>query len=457
MKGVFIMEIRNMKCDVCVIGGGPGGLCAAIAATRRGADVILCERNGHLGGNAAMGLPLLGYLSQSGRQIIGGIAQEFITELEKSGDSFGHQRCPMHNSITLVHPDKFKLLALKMCLDAGVRLLLHSELCDTVINNGKLTRVSVIGKGTRVDIDADVFIDGTGDGDLGFMAGARYEKSDELQPPTTMFALTGFHKEKFMRFLEEHPENMAQLDSVHIDPGYDTTLWRSTDSYVFVGMKAYLDEIRKKYPDCPIKRENIIYINSTIPGKIWVNTVRVPGCDGSDIESLTDGEVQGLLQIPGIVKTLKDYVPGFEDCVLDEICPAIGIRESRRICGITRIDHHDALAGKKPDDTIALSGYKIDIHSGKGAGTILMKIPEPYGIPLSACICKDIDGLLMSGRCISMDRETLGSMRVMPTCMAIGEAVGVLAAEATQRKASPRSIPAGDVRKILAAAGAILQ
>lgn len=86
-----------------------------------------------------------------------------------------------------------------------------------------------------------------------------------------------------------------------------------------------------------------------------------------------------------------------------------------------------------------------------------MKIPEPYGIPLSACICKDIDGLLMSGRCISMDRETLGSMRVMPTCMAIGEAVGVLAAEATQRKASPRSIPAGDVRKILAAAGAILQ
>ncbi len=457
MKGIFIMEIRNMKCDVCVIGGGPGGLCAAIAAARRGADVILCERNGHLGGNAAMGLPLLGYLSQSGRQIIGGIAQEFITELEKSGDSFGHQRCPMHNSITLIHPDKFKLLALKMCLDAGVRLLLHSELCDTVTDNGKLKRVSVIGKGTRVDIDADVFIDGTGDGDLGFMAGARYEKSDELQPPTTMFALTGFHKEEFMRFLDEHPENMAQLDSVHIDPGYDTTLWRSTDSYVFVGMKAYLDEIRKKYPDCPIKRENIIYINSTIPGKIWVNTVRVPGCDGSDIESLTDGEVQGLLQIPGIVKTLKDYVPGFEDCVLDEICPAIGIRESRRICGITRIDHHDALAGKKPDDTIALSGYKIDIHSGKGAGTILMKIPEPYGIPLSACICKDIEGLLMSGRCISMDRETLGSMRVMPTCMAIGEAVGVLAAEATQRKARPRSIPAGDVRKILAAAGAILQ
>ncbi len=446
-----------MKCDVCVIGGGPGGLCAAIAAARHGADVILCERNGHLGGNAAMGLPLLGYLSQSGRQIIGGIAQEFITELEKTGDSYGHQRCPMHNSITLIHPDKFKLLALGTCLDAGVHLLFHTELCDTVVHNGKLTRVSVVGKGTRIDIDADVFIDGTGDGDLGFMAGAHYEKGDELQPPTTMFALTGFHKEEFMRFLDEHPENMRQLESVHIDDGYDTSLWRSTDSYVFVGMKANLDEIRKKYPECPILRENIIYINSTIPGKIWVNTVRVPGCDGSDIESLSDGEIKGMLQIPGIIKTLVDYVPGFEDCVLDEIRPAIGIRESRRLRGLSRIDYHDALAGKKPDDTIALAGYKIDIHSGRGAGTILMKVPEPYGIPLSACISADIEGLLMSGRCISMDRETLGSMRIMPTCMAIGEAVGILASEAVKRNESPRDIPAGDVRKELLDAGAILE
>jgi len=185
--------------------------------------------------------------------------------------------------------------------------------------------------------------------------------------------------------------------------------------------------------------------------------VRVPGCDGSDIESLSDGEIQGLLQIPGIIKTLRDFVPGFEDCVLDEICPAIGIRESRRICGLTRIDYHDALAGKKPEDTIALAGYKIDIHSGKGAGTVLMKIPEPYGIPMSACISADIDGLLMSGRCISMDRETLGSMRIMPTCMAIGEAVGVLAAAAVKRGASVRDISACDVRRTLLENSAILE
>ena len=86
-----------------------------------------------------------------------------------------------------------------------------------------------------------------------------------------------------------------------------------------------------------------------------------------------------------------------------------------------------------------------------------MKIPEPYGIPLSACISADLDGLLMSGRCISMDRETLGSMRIMPTCMAIGEAVGILASEAVKRNASVRDIPAADVRAKLVSAGAILE
>ncbi len=448
------------KCDVAIIGGGPGGIPAAIAAAREGARVILCERNGHLGGNAAMGLPLLGYLSQGGRQIIGGIAQEFIDELSRDGHSFGHTRCPMHNSITLVHPEMFKLISLKKCLDAGVKLLFHTEVTGAMIDNGKIKTVTLTGKGTQVEIEAKVFIDATGDGDLGFIAGARYEKgsaaSGMLQPPTVMFSLTGYEKEIFMRFLDAHPENMRQLDSVSIDEGYNTTLWRSTENYVFVGMKAHLDEIRKK-TDCPILRENIIIISSTIPGKVYINTVRVPGCDGSDIESLTDGEIKGHLQIEGIIRILKDYVPGFENAKLDSICPAIGVRESRRFRGIKRVMVDDVLAGRKPADTIALAGYKIDIHSGHGEGTILQKVEEPYGIPLGALISADYDNLLFSGRCISMDHETLGSMRIMPTCMAIGQGAGVLAACAAGQSLVPREVDYRKVVDILIRDGAILK
>ncbi len=454
------MDKRIMKCDVAVIGGGPGGIPAALAAARHGAKVILCERNGHLGGNAAMGLPLLGFLSQNGRQIIGGIPQEFIDDLMKDGYSFGHTRCPMHNSITLVHPEMFRLLALKKCLEAGVRVLFHTEVTGAMTDNGSLRTVTVTGKGTQVEISADVYIDATGDGDLGYIAGARYEKgaaeNGTVQPPTVMFSLTGFEKEEFMRFIDEHPENLSQLESVQIDSGYNTKLWRSTENYVFVGMKAYLDEIRKK-TDCPILRENIIFINSTIPGKIYVNTVRVPGCDGSNIESLSDGEIKGQLQIEGIVRILKEYVPGFENVMLDSISPSIGIRETRRFRGLEKVTVKDVLAGYKPENTIALAGYKIDIHNGNGEGTILKKVEEPYGIPLGSVISADYDNLLFSGRCISMDHETLGSMRVMPTCMAIGQGAGTLAACAVKHGIKAKDVGYGEVISILLKDKAILK
>lgn len=454
------MEIRHINCDIAVIGGGPGGLPAAIAAARHGARVVLCERNGHLGGNAVMGLPLLGYLAQDGRQIIGGIAKEFVDDLQKEGYSFGHSRCPMHNSITLVHPERFRLLALEKCLEAGVTLLFHTEVCGAEAVNGKIMSADVIGKGERIRIHAQAFVDATGDGDLAYLAGAHYEKGScqggELQPPTLMFSLTGFREEEFFRFLDKHPENMNQLDTVDIDSGYNTTLWRSTPNHVFVGMKAYLDEIRKK-TDCPVLRENIIYINSTIPGKIYVNTVRVPECDGSDIVSLSDGEIKAQRQIPGIVDMLRLYVPGFENCVLDSISPAIGIRESRRFDGLERVTVDRALAGYVPENTIALSGYKVDIHSGKGEGTVLMKVEKPYGIPMGAVISRDIDGLLFSGRCISMDRETLASERVMPTCMAVGQGAGTLAAEAVRRGVSVREVESKALRELLEKDGAILR
>lgn len=454
------MNITSLTFDVAVIGGGPGGIPAALAAARRGAKVILVERNGHLGGNLVMGLPLLGYLDEQGRQIIGGIPQEFVDEMIAAGHSFGHERCPMHNSITLVHPEHFKLMLLQKCVDAGIELLFHSELTDAVVENSRLTAVRVTGKGTTVEIHARVFVDGTGDGDLAYLSGCRYEKGEDncgiVQPPTVMFSLSNFDEEKFFCFLDAHPENMKQLPTVQIGPGYDTSLWRRTPTHVFVGMRAYLEELRQR-ENLPVLRENIIYINSTVPGKIFVNTVRVPGCDGSDLFSLSRGEVDGHLQIPGIIDMFKKYVPGFENVVLDSISPAIGIRESRRFAGMDRLVIDNVMAGVVPADTVALGGYKVDIHNGEGQGTILTPVKRAYGIGLGCLISADVDGLLLSGRCISMDSPSLGSMRIMPTCMAIGEAAGVCAAHAVKAGVSVRDVPAADVTADLLASGAILE
>jgi hypothetical protein len=153
----------------------------------------------------------------------------------------------------------------------------------------------------------------------------------------------------------------------------------------------------------------------------------------------------------------RRFVPGFENAVLDSISPSIGIRESRRFAGLDRLTGDAVLAGLVPSDTVALGGYKVDIHNGEGKGTILKQVKQPYGIPLGCLISADVDGLLLSGRCISMDSPALGSMRIMPTCMAIGEAAGVCAAHAIRDGVSLREVPANVVTADLLAVGAILE
>ena len=168
------MKLETLQYDVVVVGGGPGGIPAAIAAARQGAKVLLVERNGFLGGNMTIGLPLLAYLDKDGNQVIRGIAQEFIDRLTELGECSPHHWCPMHDSVTIYNDEVFKVVALDMCIKAGVEILLYTQVIDTNVENGCLKSVTLFGKGRKMELEADVFIDATGDGDVGYMAGARY-------------------------------------------------------------------------------------------------------------------------------------------------------------------------------------------------------------------------------------------------------------------------------------------
>ena len=178
--------------DVVVLGAGPGGLAAALQAARNGAKVLLCDKNGYLGGNMTLGLPLLGFLDKDGRTVVRGIAQEFIDDLRAYKTPYGcaastHLPCPMHNSVTLYDHEIFKFVALRKVMDAGIDILLHTEIVSSDVDNGHIESVELSGKGWRIRVKAKVFIDGTGDGDMAYLSGARYEKGQKgtgvLQPP----------------------------------------------------------------------------------------------------------------------------------------------------------------------------------------------------------------------------------------------------------------------------------
>ncbi|MDL2229873.1 FAD-dependent oxidoreductase [Treponema sp. OttesenSCG-928-L16] len=453
------MKEFRLEYDAAVIGAGPGGIPAALALADMGIKVLLVEKNGYVGGNAALGLPWLAFLDKKGRQVIGGWAQKFVDELTARGASYGHRTCPMHNSVTVIQPDVFKLVALEALKKSGVDLLLHCESIGAELENGTLRKVTVFGKGNRIDIGAKIFIDATGDGDIAYLAGCSYEMGQEgsgaLQPPTVMFTLGGVHEEKFFNYLEENPDQLTYGDRIECGPGYDAAYFRGSENHVFVGLRKLLSELRER-GECPIDRDTLIYINSPNPGEVYVNSTRLLNVDGTNIFDLTRGEIDGHLQIPKLIDVLKKYVPGFENCYLSNIAPNMGIRETRRFQGIKYLTADHIIRGEIPDDTIALGSYKIDIHSALDDSTIFTALENPFGIPYGCLVSKELKGLMFSGRLISMDAEVLGSTRIMPTCMAIGEAAGVGAALAIKHNIQAAEVDPGEVRNILLKNGAIL-
>ena len=169
------MRETELKTEILVIGGGPAGLSAAITAARHGRDVMLIEKNGYLGGNAVIGLPLLGFLDLKGRRIVGGIAQEYVNRLVRQGACLGHRPCPKHNSVTNIDPTAFKLLAAEMCREAGVKVLLHLETVKVNRAEDQIESIEFYGKGNRIRVRAELYIDCTGDGDAAYLAGCRFE------------------------------------------------------------------------------------------------------------------------------------------------------------------------------------------------------------------------------------------------------------------------------------------
>lgn len=457
------MNTAIKEFDVVVIGAGPGGLSAALSAARNGARVLLVEKNGYLGGNMAIGLPLLGYLDRDGKKVIGGIADEFMKDMAQYKTAYGtaaseHKICPMHNSVTLYDHELFKIVALRKVLKENIEVLFHTDVESVEVENARLKKVILRGKGWRILVKAPVFIDATGDGDVAYLAGASFEKGQKdtgvLQPPTMMFTVAGVDIDKTIDYLAENPDQMERSKTIDCANGYDADFFRSDPAFVMVAMRKLVSQLRAE-GKMPINRENIIIINSLLPGEVHLNCTRHLGTDGSDVFSVTRAEIEGYLQIEEFTEVLKQYVPGFENCYISQIYPSLGIRESRRFSGIRRLTEKDLVEGHFDEETIGIGSYPVDIHAGDGMSTIFTKIPA-YGIPYGITVSGEIEGLMFAGRCASMDAVAMSSARVMPICMTIGEAAGIGAALAVKQSISPRDVNVAEVRQILLNTNAIL-
>ncbi len=449
----------ELDTEIAVIGAGPAGLSAAITAAREGRKVLLLEKNGYLGGNATLGLPLLGFLDLDGRRIVGGIAQEYVNRLSARGQCFGHRTCPKHNSVTNIDPEGFKILAIEMCREAGVEVILHVEACRVEKENNRITKVIFYGKGNEITVTADLFLDCTGDGDVAYLADCSFEAGQPgtgvLQPPTVMYTLENVDTAKLFDYIEVHPDEMTYSATIDHRPGYDADYFRASDNHVFVGLSKIFARLREE-GKCPVERNTLIYIKSVNPGEVYVNSTRLLNTDATDIFDLTKAELDGQLQAAALTQVLKEHVPGFEKCFISAIAPSLGVRETRRFKGLSCLTGDMLLDGIIGEDTIALGAYKIDIHSGTDRNTVFKTVKEPFGIPYGIMVSPEISNLMFAGRCASMDAAALAAVRVMPQCMSMGHAAGLAAAMVLEQNIIPKQVDVKLLREKLLTQKAVL-
>lgn len=454
------MNEYSLNYDIAVIGGGPAGLATAITAAREGKKVVILEKNGFLGGNMTLGLPLLGFLDENGNQCISGFGDEFVDRLKKEHASYSHHFCPKHNSVTNVDAEYVKILALKMCKEAGVDIVLHLETSAAEVVDRQIKSITMYGKGNTVKVTAKIFVDCTGDGDLAYLAGCTYDKgrdgNHEMMPPTVMCTIENVEVDKLLDYVETHPDEMKPMSStIDTKPGYDAAYFKSDPNFVFVGMTQLFDRLKKE-GRCPVDRGNMIVINGLHKGQMYVNTTRLLNVDATDIISLTNAEIDGHLQLGALIEMFRQEVPGFENCYISSIAPNLGVRETRRFKGIRTIYGDDALNGDVPEDSICLSGYKIDIHNNTGNSTLFKTVNKPFGIPYGCLVSSELDNLMFAGRCISVDDQVIGSVRVMPCCMAMGQAAGISCCMAIDGNVKPADVDVSILRGKLRKQNAIL-
>lgn len=443
--------------EVLVVGAGPAGIGAAIAAARNGAKVLLLERYGFLGGNLTIAMvnPMFTFHDIKGRQVIKGIAGELVDRLVELKSSQGHVTDLTFDnaSMTPFDPEGMKYLLFEMVKEAGVELLLHSWAVGVVKDDAKVTGVIIENKSGRQVICPQYIIDCSADADIAAMSKAPFVKGRKedgaMQPVTLFFRIGGIDMTALRIWMKN---NRDLLKDAPTDEEID-----SSEAIAFLGLKAL---VKKGMEEGEFPKEaapRILFYQLPMEGQIAVNATRLQGIDGTNASDLTKAEIETRVQAWEIHKFLQKHVGGFEGSYIVDTGVQVGIRETRHIIGDYELTEQDVLSNQAFEDGIACGTFAIDIHPPEGEQQVFTGSGKAvYEIPYRCLIPQGLDNVLVAGRAISATHNAFGSARVMATCMGIGQGAGVAMASLVESQQTTRDVNVHSVREKLLEQGQYL-
>ncbi|MBU0611441.1 MAG: FAD-dependent oxidoreductase [Armatimonadetes bacterium] len=426
--------------EVCVLGGGTTGVCAAVAAARSGASVLLVEHYGFLGGMATSSMVLIWhsfYGMDHQTKVIGGLPDEIVARLRAMDGIYNAKEDD--TSHWVIDADKTRFVLDDFVLAEGVKLLLHSKVVGAIRDGRRIVAALVESKSGRGAIRARTFIEATGDGDLIRFAGGQTEVGDReggCQAPSLCFRIRNVDQSQ--TGLDQVQARLYALTMDYNGGKYPPLLWGArwpgTDDFMLAGTR-------------------VLDVNS------------------ADALSLTRAEVEGRYQLRWFLREARK-LPGWEQAELVAMGVQIGLRESHRILAEHQLTREEVLAGVRFPDAIGQGTYPVDIHNPRGPGIVFEQLdglrreikgdrtmiqdrwdgaaPDAptlgtlcYQIPYGSLIPLDFDNVLVGGRCCGATHGAAGAIRVMVNCMQTGQAAGLAAA---MTKDDVREVEVGELQ-----------
>ena len=417
-------KIMEKAYDVIVIGGGTAGSTAAIASAMEGVSTLIIERNTYLGGTASGG-QVTPMMSDG---VAGGLGDSYINRsIKKRLAKEGYSADDKCGNGGWFNTEMIKFTLEEIFTEYNGKILYNTEFIDTFVENNKITGILVHNKSGLQLIKGKVFIDCSGDADVAFLSGVPCFSGDEIfhrnQAVSLRFMVGNINILKLKNFLQD----IGEVDILEYPLVEIASLWSRISPLNNIFKKA-LENGDIQYSEG--KYFQAVSVPG-MPGVMSFNCPEIPDIyDALNPESLSSALMTGRSMIKRLLYFLKSYIPGFEESYIMSVAEMPGIRESRRIKGKYILSEEDYKSRAKFDDYIARTAYPIDIHGTMDDSKMdkPMERGEYFEIPYRCLVTGELENLLVAGRCISSTFIAQSSIRIQPTCRAMGEAAGIAAA-----------------------------